>query len=79
VLANPSIGKVGHDLKFVTIAAARHGVEIRGDVFDTMIGSYLVDATRSGHDVGGLALERLNYRAVSEETLTGKGVKAGGV
>jgi DNA polymerase-1 len=58
------------------IAAARHGVEIRGEAFDTMIGSYLVDATRSGHDVGELALERLNYRAVSEETLTGKGVKA---
>jgi DNA polymerase-1 len=76
VLANPAIGKVGHDLKFVMIAAARHGVEIRGEAFDTMIGSYLVDATRSGHDVGELALERLNYRAVSEETLTGKGVKA---
>jgi DNA polymerase-1 len=76
VLANPAIAKVGHDLKFVMIAAARHGVEIRGEAFDTMIGSYLVDATRSGHDVGELALERLNYRAVSEETLTGKGVKA---
>ena len=76
VLANQGIGKVGHDLKFVTIAAARHGVEIRGEAFDTMIGSYLVDANRSGHDVGGLALERLNYRAVSEETLTGKGIKA---
>ncbi len=76
MLANQGIGKVGHDLKFVTIAAARHGVEIRGEAFDTMIGSYLVDATRSGHDVGELALERLNYRAVSEDALTGKGVKA---
>ena len=76
VLANQGISKVGHDLKFVTIAAARHGVEILGEAFDTMIGSYLVDATRSGHDVGELALERLNYRAVSEEALTGKGVKA---
>jgi DNA polymerase-1 len=76
VLSNPAIGKIGHDLKFVSIAAARHGVEIGGETFDTMIGSYLVDATRSSHEIGGLALERLNYRAVSEDTITGKGVKA---
>ena len=79
VLANPSIAKVGHDLKFVSIAAARHGVEIRGAAFDTMVASYLVDATRSSHDVEGLALERLGYRASSEEGLRGKGVKAVGL
>ncbi len=76
VLANPAIGKAGHDLKFQTIALARHGVDLGGALFDTEVASYLVDATRSSHSIDGLAIERANYRAVSEEELTGKGVKA---
>ena len=76
LLENPAIRKTSHDLKFTTIALGQHRVALQGGAFDTMVGSYLLDATRSSHDVGALALERLNYRAVSEEALTGKGIKA---
>ena len=76
VLSDPSISKVGHDLKFATIACADQGVILRGADLDTMVASYLVDATRSSHDIQGLAIERANYRAVSDEELTGKGAKA---
>jgi DNA polymerase I len=79
VLGNPSIEKVGHDLKFARVAAARHGVEIQGPLFDTMVASYLIDATRSSHEIDGLALERLGYRAATEQVLRGKGVKAVGL
>ncbi len=41
-----------------------------------MVLSYLLDATRSSHDIEGLVLERANYRALSEEDLTGRGTKA---
>ena len=75
-LANPDITKVGHDLKFVAIVLARHGVPLQGELVDTMVASYLVDATRSSHDLEGLALERANYRAVSDDSLTGSGAKA---
>ena len=75
-LANPDITKVGHDLKFVAIVLARHGVPLHGELVDTMVASYLVDATRSSHDLEGLALERANYRAVSDDSLTGSGAKA---
>ena len=34
-----------------------------------MVLSYLLDATRSSHDIGGLALERTDYRAVSDDEL----------
>ncbi len=44
VLADPSIAKVGHDLKFVTIACAREGVTLAGD--------------RSGHDGPQLSARR---------------------
>jgi DNA polymerase-1 len=76
VLADPGIAKLGHDLKFATIAAAREGVEIAGDDVDTMIASYLFDATRSDHSLEGLALERSGYRAATLEDVVGKGAKA---
>jgi DNA polymerase-1 len=79
LLADPAIAKVGHDLKFATIACAREGVTLDGVDLDTMVASYLVDATRSGHDLEGLALERMNYRAVSEADVTGRGAKAAAI
>jgi DNA polymerase-1 len=50
-----------------------------GPLFDTMVASYLVDATRSSHEIDALALERLGYRAATEEVLRGKGIKAVGL
>jgi DNA polymerase-1 len=76
VLENAAIAKAGHDLKLISIALAREGVRIEGPLFDTLVASYLVDATRSSHSIEGLASERANYRALSEETVTGKGIKA---
>jgi DNA polymerase-1 len=76
VLTDPGIAKIGHDLKFASMAAAHEGVEIAGIDFDTQIASYLVDATRSSHDLNGLALERATYRAVRDEDLIGRGARA---
>ena len=75
-LANPEIGKAGHDLKFISLAMDRCGANLQGPLFDTEIASYLIDATRSTHSIEGLAIERANYKAVSDEELTGKGIKA---
>jgi DNA polymerase-1 len=76
LLDDPTVEKVGHDLKFVAIACARLGAPIHGLGLDTMVASYLLDATRSSHALESLALERTNYRAVVEVEVTGKGVKA---
>ena len=76
VLEDASIAKVGHDLKFDAIVLAQHGVELRGLETDTMLGSYLLDATRSEHPLEELALEHAGYKALSEEDLCGRGAKA---
>ncbi len=76
VLENPGVRKIGHDLKTIAIVCARNGLALRGLDLDTMIASYLVDATRSSHSLDGLALERLGYKAVTEEDVCGKGAKA---
>jgi DNA polymerase-1 len=79
VLADPAIPKIGHDLKFASVACAREGVTLAGVDVDTMIASYLLDATRSDHSLEGLALERASYRAAGLDDVVGKGAKAVGV
>ncbi len=76
VLEDEAIRKEGHDLKFDAIVLARHGVTLRGLETDTMLASYLLDATRSGHLIEDLSLEHTNYKALSEEDICGRGVKA---
>jgi DNA polymerase-1 len=76
LLEDPSLQKIGHDLKFDAIVLARHGVSLQGLATDTMLASYLLDATRSSHPLEELALEHAGYKALSEEDVCGRGAKA---
>ena len=77
VLTDPAIQKVGHDLKAAVIVLGRHGIDLRNpDGFDTMLGSYLLDANRSSQELEPIALEQLGYKALTEENVIGKGAKA---
>jgi DNA polymerase-1 len=76
VFESAAIAKVGHDLKFDAIVLERHGVALRGIETDTMLASYLLDATRSSHPLEDLALEHSGYKALREEDLCGRGAKA---
>ena len=76
LLEDETVRKVGHDLKFDAIVLARHGVTLRGLELDTMIASYLLDSTRSAHPLEELALEHTGYKALREEDVCGRGVKA---
>lgn len=76
VLEDGSVAKIGHDLKFDVIVLERHGIALRGIETDTMLASYLLDATRSAHPLEELALEHAGYKALREEDLCGRGAKA---
>jgi DNA polymerase-1 len=77
LLTDPSIEKIGHDLKADLIVLGRHGVDVSNpNGFDTMLASYLVDANRSSQDLEPLALEQLGYKALTEDEVRGKGAKA---
>jgi DNA polymerase-1 len=76
LLEDSAIEKIGHDLKSDCLVLARHGVTLRGLGVDTMLASYLLDATRSGHPLETAALEYLGYKALLEEDVCGKGAKA---
>src|SRR5262245_53632309 len=76
ILADETIKKSGHDVKFDVLVLARHGMYVRGLQTDTMLASFLIAASRSEHRLEDLALEHTNYKALSEEDVCGKGVKA---
>jgi DNA polymerase-1 len=76
LLEREDIRKIGHDLKFDAIVLGRHGVTLRGLDMDTMLASYLLDATGSAHQLEQLALEHAGYKALTEEDVCGRGAKS---
>ena len=75
-LADAGVAKIGHDLKRAALVLGRHGIALTGLDLDTLLVSYLVDATRPAHDLGDLALEQAGYKAIPLEEVVGKGAKA---
>ena len=73
LLGDPSIGKIGHNLKFDLVVLRAHGFEIRGIVGDSMVASYIDDATRATHKLDALSESELGRRCVPIEALIGKG------
>jgi DNA polymerase I len=76
LLEDEAVKKAGHDLKFDAIVLARHGIMLRGLETDTMLASFLLDASRAEHRLDDLSLEHTSYKALSEEDVCGRGVKA---
>ena len=76
-LEHEKITKIGHNVKYDILVLKNYGIEVKGDLFDSMIAHYLIDPdTRHSMDV--LAENYLNYSPVSIETLIGKkGAKQG--
>ncbi|HEY3311250.1 MAG TPA: DNA polymerase I [Anaerolineales bacterium] len=74
-LTDPSIKKIGHNLKYDYLMLARHGLRVSPLSFDTMIAEWLVDP--SSHNLGlkNLALVRLGEEMTHIEELIGKGKK----
>lgn len=76
ILEDPKIKKIGHNLKFDMNILRKHGVRLgwkEGGLFDTMIASYVVDATRTSHGMDVLALALLNHTCIPITDLIGKG------
>ncbi len=75
LLEDPHRPKVGHNLKYDMSVLARHGVQLRGVRYDTMLESYVLDAAANRHDMDTLALKYLGYRPIAYEEVAGKGSK----
>ena len=73
-LEDASLPKVGHNLKYDLEVLARHGVTVRGEIFDTMVAHYLLDPEAS-HKLDDVSSFHLNYRPqpITDLIGTGKG------
>ncbi|MGH6738710.1 MAG: DNA polymerase, partial [Bradyrhizobium sp.] len=72
VLEDPSILKIGQDLKFDWQIFSRRGIEIF-PYDDTMLMSYVLDAGRSSHTIDDLAQTWLGHQTILREQVTGTG------
>lgn len=63
--------KIGHNLKYDLKILTNYGIEVKGNLFDTMIAHYLINPDMR-HNMDILAETYLNYRPVKIETLIGK-------
>ncbi len=73
VLADASLPKWGHDVKAAREALERAGLPAAGVDFDTMLASYVLDASRGGHGLADLAQEKLALRTTPPDEVTGAG------
>jgi DNA polymerase-1 len=72
-LTNPSIPKIGHNVKYDYLVLARHGLRVAPLSFDTMIAEWLVDPNSRHLGLKNLALVRLGEEMTHIEELIGKG------
>ncbi len=75
LLEDDSCRKVGQNLKYDRSVLARHGIDLKGIAFDTMLESYVLDSTGTRHDMDSLAKKYLGVDTVHFEDIAGKGVK----
>ena len=73
LLRDPSIEKIGHNLKADLLLLRRLGVELGGIAFDTEIASYVIDPGRRDQKLDSLALQHLGHKAITREEVCGKG------
>ena len=73
ILEDPTVHKVGHNIKYDLLVMKQVGVNVRGVVSDSMIAAFLLDATRSQYGIDPLAEAILQFRKIPTADLIGKG------
>ena len=73
LLENPSIKKVGQNIKYDMSIFAQHGIALKGIEFDTMLESYVLDSVATRHDMDSLADKYLGEQTIKFTDIAGKG------
>ncbi|NUO78143.1 MAG: DNA polymerase I, partial [Lysobacter sp.] len=76
LFADPARRKLGQHGKYDLHVLRRHGIEVAGYADDTMLESFVYNATASRHDMDSLAKRYLGYDTIKYSDVTGKGAKA---
>ncbi len=74
LLEDPSIKKIGQNIKFDFIVLFKHGINI-SSMEDTMLMSYTLDTGKNRHNMDTLSEIHLNHKTISFKDLVGTGKK----
>jgi DNA polymerase-1 len=69
VIEDENIRKVGQNIKYEYIILKRFGLKMQGVYFDTMIASYLLNPSKSNHNLDDISLEYIGYKMTSYKQL----------
>jgi len=72
LLEDPSVLKVGHNIKYDMNVLARYGIDI-SPIDDTMVMSFDLDAGRHNHGMDELALQHFGHTCISFKDVCGTG------
>lgn len=73
LLEDAQLVKLGHNLKYDRHILLNHGISLAGICDDTMLESYIVNATASRHNMDDLAQYYLGHTTTTFEDIAGKG------
>jgi DNA polymerase-1 len=73
VLADPSVPKLGHNLKYDVLTLAQAGAPVEGLSFDTMIARYLLQSNERSLGLKDVAFFELGIKMTNITELIGKG------
>ena len=74
MLEDPSIKKIGQNIKFDYIVLFKHGINLSA-MEDTMLMSYVLDAGKNRHNMDTLSEIHLNHKTIAYKDLVGTGKK----
>ncbi|HEY8327288.1 MAG TPA: DNA polymerase I [Rhodanobacter sp.] len=75
LLEDPSRPKLGQHAKYDINILSNYGIVVQGLKHDSMLESYVWNATATRHDMDSLARKYLGYETVKYEQVAGKGAK----
>lgn len=76
VLEDPAVAKIGQNIKYDWTVFKRHGSDMAGVTFDTMLASYLLNPSKRAHNLDQIALDFLGHKNITYAEVAGKGAKA---
>lgn len=75
ILENPTLGKIGQNVKTDYLVLKHHGITLQGIVGDIMLESYILNSSARQHDIDSLALKYLSQKPIHLHDIAGSGTK----
>src|SRR5262245_45126372 len=72
LLEDPSVTKIGHDIKFDVCVMSKYGVDL-APIDDAMLASYVLEGGAHGHDLEELSTLHLDHKSIARADVCGSG------